>query len=323
MRLRNRFKSVFGITFALLAILLLADTLFIYATSTPGEMFGFMLNLHGWLGLAMTIAMLAFSIPHYLQRRRHRNQKAKWLGYFLLAALFLACSMGLDILIVGRNSTPLWIVRGHELLFGVSLVAFLTHRLSAVATPMWRYELTGVIAGAGLFLGFWIVNSQIIGGVKNENNLPVANLTSTEFRATPATTITGHTLNKSDLANSDYCAQCHFEVAQQWAGSAHRFSSFNDPFYEKTATILQQNREPVSQQFCGGCHDPLVLLTGNMNQEVTRSTTNAQEGITCLMCHSVVEIKDRLGNAGYVVAAPDHYPYFGSDDPNEQKLNLK
>lgn len=137
-----------------------------------------------------------------------------------------------------------------------------------------------------------------------------------------ARTTTGHFLKEDDLKNPQYCAQCHTEIAEQWDASAHHFASLNGIFYEKTFEKFQQNRPPESAKFCGGCHDPLVFLTGNMEKTVTKETVNAQEGLTCLVCHGIVEVPDRVGNGGYVLSPPDHYPGYNSSDPKERMANL-
>ncbi|MEQ1904876.1 MAG: tetratricopeptide repeat protein [Pirellulaceae bacterium] len=324
-RTRDQIKIFFGLIFATLSILILANSFFIYASSGPSEMLALMLQIHGWLGMGLTGAMVGYSIPHYLQRRKHGNKTAKFFGYILAISLTAACVLGSIVFFQGRNESATWIVRGHELGFGIALTIFLVHRLSAVANPLWRYELGGLATAGALFLGFWLAQPQNTEDGLN-NGVPKVTMAEAKrtavFKATSATTITGHALNEDDLANSEYCAQCHAEIAQQWRGSAHRFSSMNDPIYEKTISVLQQNRKPEAMHFCGGCHDPLVLLTGNMEGEFTRDTPNAHQGITCLACHAVVEVRDRRGNAGYVVAPPEHYPYYGSSDPKEQQLNL-
>src|SRR5438128_1304346 len=55
------------------------------------------------------------------------------------------------------------------------------------------------------------------------------------------------------------CAACHAAIAAQWAGSAHRFASFNNPYYAASVEAFRRERGPAASRFCAGCHDPLLL----------------------------------------------------------------
>ncbi len=318
--LRDSCKFWFGIAFAVSTILLLANTFYLYLAKAESPYLAPMLWLHGWLGITMTLTMTGYIIPHYAQRRRHGNTRAKLFGYALMALMVFASVVGLIVFFQGRSASPLWMIRGHEWAFGIAIVVFLIHRLSAIRVPQWRYELGGLGIAAALCMGLMMAEPMVESKPTAKlNSLPVK---KASFAATLATTNSGHILDENDLANPQYCAQCHSQIFEQWSGSAHRFSSMNDPFYERTFTVVQDNRTPESMHFCGGCHDPLVLLTGNMDAPMTKHTTNAQQGITCLACHSIVAVEDRRGNASYAVAKPEHYPYFDSEDPAEQQMNL-
>ena len=129
---------------------------------------------------------------------------------------------------------------------------------------------------------------------------------------------------------SGSCERCHADIVDQWAASAHRFASFNNPFYE--ATILAMRSEAVEtnrwidrhlaspgnasdgvgrarSKWCAGCHDPVLLLAGSMGREVDRGTAEAQAGLTCLACHAVDRIHDRSGNGNYNIAGDAVDPY--------------
>jgi tetratricopeptide (TPR) repeat protein len=319
-KVRDQAKYWFGLVFATSTVLLLANSFYLYAAKSDSYFLSAMLWLHGWLGLILTLSMTGFAVPHYLHRRRHQNVKAKAFGYFLMALLVVACVLGIAVFFLGRNESPVWMIRGHELAFGLGLVLFLMHRLSAVQAPLWRYEIGGAAIAGALCWGLFLSEPKADGQRGLDLAGPQTKVAS--FTATLATTNSGHILDENDLSNPNYCAQCHQDLFDQWSGSAHRFSSMNDPFYERTFTVVQENRGPESMHFCGGCHDPLVLLTGNMEESMTRQTTNAQEGITCLACHSIVAVNDRRGNASYVMAKPDHYPFYESENPVERQLNL-
>jgi len=123
----------------------------------------------------------------------------------------------------------------------------------------------------------------------------------------------------SSLIGAEGCARCHQDVTEQWSTSAHRFASFNNPFYEATirdlrTESLESNQwidahldtyqaiagpGEVKSKWCAGCHDPALLFTGTMGAVVESASVEAQAGLTCLTCHSIVSIHDQSGNGNY------------------------
>ncbi|MFQ5678964.1 MAG: tetratricopeptide repeat protein [Gemmatimonadota bacterium] len=129
---------------------------------------------------------------------------------------------------------------------------------------------------------------------------------------------------------AETCARCHAATVAQWEASAHRFASFNNPFYEatveemrKTAGVsnpwverhrVEYGAEPlevghVKSQWCAGCHDPALLFTGRMGREVARASPGAQAGLTCLACHRIDRTHDLTGDGNYNVADEQGDPY--------------
>lgn len=120
---------------------------------------------------------------------------------------------------------------------------------------------------------------------------------------------------------AEKCARCHADTVEQWASSAHRFSSFNNPFYVATLEYLRETpTEPnefvaahlasfglpqeatgrVKSRWCAGCHDPLLILTGRMHEDIDKGSVAAQAGLTCLSCHAIAGIPNHTGNGNYI-----------------------
>ena len=129
---------------------------------------------------------------------------------------------------------------------------------------------------------------------------------------------------------SETCARCHADIVEQWSKSAHRFASFNNPFYEATINFMRQNSsEPnaevsahiahmqglegkeakVKSKWCSGCHDPALMLAGKMTDDIDRTSPQAQAGLTCLACHAIDRIHDQTGNGNYNIADVQEDPY--------------
>jgi hypothetical protein len=111
------------------------------------------------------------------------------------------------------------------------------------------------------------------------------------------------------------CARCHKDVAAQWSASAHRFSSFNNPYYRVSVEEFRQERGKPASRFCAGCHEPVLLQAGQVEREIRVQSAEAQAGLTCLVCHSIDAIPDLDGNGGYhatVAAVPIGRPAHGA-----------
>ncbi|UCG76918.1 MAG: tetratricopeptide repeat protein [Gemmatimonadota bacterium] len=126
------------------------------------------------------------------------------------------------------------------------------------------------------------------------------------------------------------CVRCHPDIVDQWATSAHRFASFNNPFYEATIDDMRRNATlpnasvethmrrfslttegagRVKSKWCSGCHDPALMLAGRMDGEIDRASVEAQAGLTCLACHAIDLIHDQTGNGNYNIADEQEDPY--------------
>ena len=132
---------------------------------------------------------------------------------------------------------------------------------------------------------------------------------------------------------AETCVRCHQDIVEQWAVSAHRFASFNNPFYEATINDMRVNAGepnpwveqhlaafseaegvgPVKSKWCSGCHDPALMLAGKMAAPIDRTTVEAQAGLTCLACHAIDLIHNRSGNGNYNIADEQEDPYLFGD----------
>lgn len=105
------------------------------------------------------------------------------------------------------------------------------------------------------------------------------------------------------------CERCHADIVKQWSTSAHRFASFNNPFYRKSVELTRDTVGKQKSQFCGGCHDPAIMLSGNMTKEVDPLVPESQAGLVCLACHAIDNIHDRTGNGNYNIHDRTESPY--------------
>jgi Flp pilus assembly protein TadD len=110
---------------------------------------------------------------------------------------------------------------------------------------------------------------------------------------------------------------CHPDITTQWESSMHHFSSFNNQWYRKAVEYMQEVTGTRPSKWCGGCHDQAVLLTGRMDRPIVEqiNAPESQAGIGCLVCHSIVHVKDTMGQGGYVLEYPELHRLVASRNP--------
>jgi tetratricopeptide (TPR) repeat protein len=107
---------------------------------------------------------------------------------------------------------------------------------------------------------------------------------------------------------SETCARsgCHPDIYKQWNSSAHHFSSFNNQWYRKSIEYMQDMVGTKSSRWCGGCHDPAILLNGMMDTPIREIVhrPEAQAGLGCTACHSIIQVRSTMGQGDYLIQYP-------------------
>ena len=136
-----------------------------------------------------------------------------------------------------------------------------------------------------------------------------------DFYPSPGSTSSGFFLNAAAINSSDRCGNsgCHPDIHAQWQLSAHRNSSFNNPFYRAAVEYLLASADSVTVRWCGSCHDPVMLYSGGMRSGLDMDAPEASAGITCEVCHAMVDIPDITGNANYILDEPKGVPFTRSN----------
>jgi Flp pilus assembly protein TadD len=102
---------------------------------------------------------------------------------------------------------------------------------------------------------------------------------------------------------AEYCAKCHEDAHRQWRESAHA-NSFRAPFYKKNVDMLIQQKGIEYTRHCEGCHNPIALLSGALTTKSTVDRSFDEDGITCMVCHSIQKIQNTSGTGSYVMGQP-------------------
>ncbi len=108
----------------------------------------------------------------------------------------------------------------------------------------------------------------------------------------------------SYFLDSEQCGSCHKDIYEQWRSSVHHFASFNNQFYRKSIEYMQQVQGSTKpSRWCAGCHDHALLFSGKWEKPVREQidTAEAQAGLACVSCHSIAQVHDTMGNAGFTL----------------------
>jgi len=97
----------------------------------------------------------------------------------------------------------------------------------------------------------------------------------------------------------------------------HHFSSFNNQWYRKSIEYMQEVDGVKPSKWCAGCHDPALLFSGMMDTPIKQNIDRPESraGLSCMMCHSIVQVKSTMGQGDFVLEYPKLHELAASDNP--------
>jgi Flp pilus assembly protein TadD len=121
----------------------------------------------------------------------------------------------------------------------------------------------------------------------------------------------------SYFTESDSCQRCHADIYNEWQGSAHHFSSFNNAWYRKSIEYMQDTVGIKPSKWCAGCHDPALLYSGMFDRPIreVEDTPAGQAGLGCMMCHSIEKVKSTMGQGDFDLEYPALHRLAASKNP--------
>jgi tetratricopeptide (TPR) repeat protein len=131
-------------------------------------------------------------------------------------------------------------------------------------------------------------------------NLPFGN---NPFLPSQAKTEPAGFIEATAFPTAEYCSKCHEDAHRQWRESAHA-NSFRAPFYRKNVDMLISQKGIEFTRHCEGCHNPIALVSGALTSNSTVDRSFDEDGITCMVCHSIQKIQNTSGTGSYVMGRP-------------------
>ena len=319
-------------------LILLINSAYLFSFGEPTLFYIFNVLLHVGLGV---ILIIPFSIYTYQYLRRSsqthiQKKEISTLGQAGSIGIIVGIISGGYLMIVGATTPYRWLLITHIVSVSAGSILLCIHLLrdKELLTPLFKKITTGVLAVVLLFpiaaklIQHYLPNETYL--VENPALPPTSMYeegggTTGHFFPASVETETGALIPTDFFLTSETCATkgCHPDIYRQWNESAHHFSSFNNQWYRKSIIYMQEVNGIQPSKWCGGCHDPAILLNGVMDRPIRENlhTPAAQAGLACTACHSIEKVKDTMGNSGYVIKYPPLHDIAASDNPVIRNLH--
>ena len=275
-RLRLVLYAVFGLVAVLGAnSAYLASITFLESLHRPtlyqNYFYQVMFGLHLVLGVLLLGPYLVFGILHMRNAASRPNRRAVRVGY----ALFIA---GVIVLVSGVLLTridifefknlglkdPRWRSAAYWAHVITPLACIWLYVLHRLAGPRIHWKVGAAWAGVVAAVVLAMVGMHSLHPQKSQAASAEG---ARYFEPSASRTASGNFIPANTLMMDDYCRKCHEDAYQGWFHSAHRFSSFNNPFYlfsvnETRQVSLQRDGSVRASRWCAGCHDPVPFFSG-------------------------------------------------------------
>jgi tetratricopeptide (TPR) repeat protein len=295
------------------------NSLYLGARADAGLFYFANVALHVALGLATAVALAI------LGRRCWSTLPA--LGRAAAAAFGTGTLLGTALLVTGTTRPFGALLYAHMafMALGAVLTLVALHRASGLALPLgarpWVVlaAMLVLLSPGARWLADWappphrIINPALpplsMEGEGQGAEGP--------FFPSSAETTRGGVIPSNFFMTAQECGRCHEEIYEQWRSSAHRFSSFNNQWYRKAVEYMQDTVGTRPSKWCAGCHDHAMLFSGRFEAPAREQihTPEAQVGLSCTSCHSIVHVKGTMGQGDFTIEYPPLHDLAVSDQP--------
>jgi tetratricopeptide (TPR) repeat protein len=293
----------------LLPLLFLANTAYIAAHAQASIFYMANVLIHLGLGTILAVALM----------RRVKGIQLMLVIWVLLTGLYLAWR---GTLIANHG-----VLLAH-IAAGVVTVAVLIFG----AEGQYRRRLAGVALAGLAYFGSVKIYERVTPNpwdrIRNPDVVPVSMEhegagPQSPFWPSSANTNVNGTIPSDFFMDSKLCGECHRDIYEQWNSSMHHFASFNNQFYRKSIEQMQELSGTKGSKWCAGCHDHAVFFNGRFDRPILEQidTPEAQNGLGCVSCHSIVHVDSSMGNGGFIIEYPPLHKLASSRNPWIRKLD--
>src|SRR5882724_6396821 len=165
--------------------------------------------------------------------------------------------------------------------------------------------LSSIFVTSVIFIGIFIAagpNSALTQH-EHENLIRHAPAVPTlPFAPSNARTANGQLIEESQWIPASRCISCPQDTHAAWSESLHH-SAGREPFYKESVGLLRTQQGVEFTRHCESCHAPLALLTGSLTKGHKSREDFIDEGVTCVVCHSITEARVD-GTGSYTIRRP-------------------
>ena len=331
----------FGKGLLVLGLLLVANSAYVAAFSTPDLFYVANDLIHPFLGLLVAILLAAFAV-------RHRTFFASRTAKVSLLLLAMAGGFGVYLAIAGMtrpHSMALYLHVGFAI---AGLFLLLIHLRTKIEDRKSKIEALeqapaesrhatsnlGVsnaefrISNFAFRISSWAMLGSLafyLGAVGYQHYFPDPEYSVYNPSTPPLTmeqegagagslmfpssarTSDGEPIRSTFFMNSESCQRCHPDIYAQWKSSMHHFASFNNQWYRKAVEYMQDTIGIQPSLWCGGCHDHALSIADKMQKYPIRDiedTPAGQNGLGCMSCHAIVHVDGTMGQGGITFEYP-------------------
>ncbi len=237
----------------------------------------------------------------------------KWRRSGLVVPLAASAVAGLYLAVRGATHDHFTILWLHVGLGVIGLMALMPRARAAILA------LTFVALGLRLYQKpDRIVNPKTVPVSMNEEG----DGPKSPFWPSSAKTNTGGLIPSDFFMDSKLCGDCHKDIYQQWNSSMHHVASFNNPVYKASILHMQELSGTQGSKWCAGCHDHAVFFNGRFDKPIKEQldTPEAQNGLGCVSCHSIIHVEGTMGQAGVTMMYPPLHRLASSNNPVIRKV---
>ena len=279
-------------------------------------------GLHPVLGL-----LLALAVGRQVRRREWAAGPVATVGVWVLAGGLL---LGLAVGVLGATRQYALLVQFHvatSVIGAVLLVPYLWRTTTCAPRRVWvvRACVIGVVAAgltAPLLRASRDADRRQRYRIENPTRPPASMAEegagpTSPFAPSSANTNTGGTIPANFFLTSETCGRCHVDIYEQWDASAHHFSSFNNQWYRRSIEYMQEVVGTAPSKWCAGCHDHAVFFNGRFDRPIVDQidTPEAQAGLSCTSCHSIIHVDSTMGQGGFTIEYPPLHDMATSEHP--------
>ena len=302
---------------------LVVTAIYLYAYPSATLFYAGAVLLHTGLGVLVSLGLLVFFFKGIGKERLLAR-----FGWTLFAA---GAALGLILIRIGTaHRFKIWLY-AHIALCALGVILLTASWLSAngrlgVGVARQAAGIAGLmLVAAVVAAGCWYAREIAWNGRFTVKNPPISPATMMQegdgphgkFFPSSAQTTDGKYIPADYFLKSQACERCHADIYKQWESSMHHFSSFNNQWYRKSIEYMQDVAGVQPSKWCAGCHDPALLFSGMMDTPIKQNIDKpeARAGLSCMMCHSIVQVKSTMGQGDFVLEYPKLHELAASENP--------